>query len=67
MPEELGRYVAADWPGADPLAQWRDACVDWLRESPGRSLPFGEHGDSVDVFRECVRVKMELASRAGGQ
>jgi hypothetical protein len=66
-PEPLTRFVAAEWPGADPLGAWRNACIQWLREDEGRQLPFGGHGDGVDVFRECLRVKMELASRAGGK
>jgi hypothetical protein len=65
VPEQLARFVAAEWPGADPLGDWRDACIRWLREVEGRSLPFGEFGDSVDVIRESLRVKMEWARRAG--
>lgn len=67
VPQKLARYVESEWPGPDPLAQWRDACIRWLQEADGRRLPFGEYGDSVDVFRECRRVQMELARRAGGQ
>jgi hypothetical protein len=61
-PEELARYVESEWPGDNPLGAWRDACLAWLRESPGRSLPFGEFGDSVDVLRECLRVKLAIAA-----
>ena len=57
VPERLARFVASEWPGADPLSEWFAACVAWLREAPGRSLPFGEYGDSVDVIRECFRVR----------
>jgi hypothetical protein len=67
IPKPLRRYVENDWPGHDPIGQWRDACIQWLRESPGRSLPFGEYGDSVAVIRESARIKMELARRAGEQ
>jgi hypothetical protein len=67
VPEPLARYVPGEWPGADPLSDWRNACLEWLRKDPGRRLPFGEYGDSIDVFRECRRLKMELARRAGGQ
>jgi hypothetical protein len=65
VPEVLARFVASEWPGADPLSDWRDACLSWLEGSPGRSLPFGEFGDSVDVIRECYRVRLEWAQRAG--
>ena len=64
VPEELARFVESEWPGVDPLGDWRDACIRWLREVEGRQLPFGEFGDSVDVVRECLRVKMEWARRA---
>ena len=67
VPERLARFVASEWPGPDPLGEWYTACVGWLRESPGRSLPFGEYGDSVDAIRECVRVKKEWAQRAAGE
>jgi hypothetical protein len=67
VPEPLARYVESEWPGADPLGAWRNACLQWLREVEGRQLPFGEYGDSVDVIRESARVQMELARRAGGQ
>ena len=66
VPEQLARYVESEWPGTDPLGGWRDACLEWLREVEGRRLPFGEYGDSVDVIRECLRLNMELARRAGG-
>jgi len=61
VPKPLRRYDESEWPGPD---QWRDACIQWLRESPGRSLPFGEYGDSVAVIRESARIKMEMARRA---
>jgi hypothetical protein len=67
VPEQLARYAESDWPSDDPIGAWRDACIEWLREAEGRQLPFGEFGDSVDVFRECRRIQMELARRAGGQ
>ena len=66
VPEELARFVESEWPGDDPIGAWRNACLEWLREVEGRRLPFGEYGDSVDVFRECLRLKMELARRTGG-
>jgi hypothetical protein len=67
VPEPLTRYVESEWPGDNPIGDWRDACIQWLREAMGRRLPFGAWGDSVDVIRECRRVKMEEARRAGGQ
>ena len=67
VPEELARYVASEWPDADPLGAWRNACLKWLREIEGRQLPFGEYGDSVDVIRESARIQMERARRAGSK
>lgn len=53
-PERLCRFVASEWPGAccprSAAALWRRACLAWLAGEPGRSLPFGEHGDVVDVM-----------------
>jgi hypothetical protein len=62
VPEELARFVAAEWRGSDPLGDWRNACLEWLREDKGRRLPFGEYGDSVDVLRECLRVRLAMAA-----
>jgi hypothetical protein len=31
----------------------------WLAADPARRMPFGQHGDEVDVLREVVRVKMQ--------
>jgi hypothetical protein len=64
VPEQLARYVDAEWPGNNPIGDWRDACLEWLREVEGRQLPLGEYGDSVAVIRESARLKMELAKRA---
>jgi hypothetical protein len=64
VPEELARFVPSEWPGVDPLTQWREACLRWLQESPGSSLPFGQFGDSVDVIRECRRINMGWARDA---
>ena len=66
VPEQLARFVESEWPGDNPIGDWRDACLRWSREVEGRQLPFGEYGDSVDVIRECLRLNMELARRAGG-
>jgi hypothetical protein len=65
VPEQLTRYVESEWPGGNPIGDWRDACLEWLREVEGRQLPFGEFGDSVDVIRESARIKIELARGAG--
>jgi hypothetical protein len=67
IPKPLRRFIESEWPGHDPIGQWRDAALAWLREDPGRSLPLGEFGDSVAVIRESARLKMELARRTGGQ
>jgi hypothetical protein len=54
VPEELARFVPADWPDADcihdALEDWRHACLEWVKEHPG-ALPIGEFGDAVDVLR----------------
>jgi hypothetical protein len=65
VPEQLARFVAAEWPGTDPLTEWLTACPQWLREAVGRQLPFGEYGSSVDVIRECRRIWLEQARQAG--
>jgi hypothetical protein len=65
VPEQLARYVESEWSSTDPLGAWRNACLQWLREDPGRQLPFGEYGDSVAVIRESARIKLEQARRAG--
>ena len=33
---------------------WKEGCLQWLEEHPGRRLPFGEHGDATDVHRMAV-------------
>ena len=60
----MTRYVESEWPGSNPIGDWRDACLEWLREAEGRRLPLGEFGDAVAVIRESARIKMELAKRA---
>jgi hypothetical protein len=62
IPENLCRYVPAEWAGDDPLTQWRDACWEWLHADKDRSLPFGEFGDFVDVFREIHRIRVATAT-----
>jgi hypothetical protein len=64
VPKQLARYVESEWTGADPVGQWRTAALAWLREDPGRQLPIGTFGDSVDVIRESARIKIEQAKRA---
>ena len=44
-----------EWPSVD---EWRVAALEWLDAGPGRSLPFGQHGDAVDVIRESARLKL---------
>ena len=57
VPEPLARYVAAEWAQhRQPVRAWKTACLEWLAASPDRRLPFGEHGDPVDVIREAVRL-----------
>jgi hypothetical protein len=61
-PEPLCRYVPHEWPSCDPLADWRRACLAWLAADRSRRLPFGEHGDQVDVLRESARVKLRAGT-----
>jgi hypothetical protein len=53
IPEQLARFVAAEWPDAacihEALSAWSDACLAWVREHPD-SLPFGQYGDIIDVL-----------------
>lgn len=84
VPEELCRFVPAEWPGGcvhEQLQAWQDACADWLAADSTRTprpdgdarsgrwwlaggsrrhLPFGEHGDGVDVLREAGRIGAQL-------
>lgn len=53
VPERLARYVAAEWCG--DVRAWKTACLAWLEANPGSRLPFGEHGDAVDVLQETAR------------
>jgi hypothetical protein len=53
VPERLARYVPSEWPGG--VREWKAAALAWLTANPGRRLPFGEHGDEVDVLRETAR------------
>jgi hypothetical protein len=64
-PERLRRFVAAQWPhGAHgPATEWMHACLEWLAGDPGRRLPFGEHGDAVDVICESARIKIDGLER----
>lgn len=56
-PEHLARFVPSEWPGHDPARQWKQACLAWLAADEDRRLPFGEHGDQVDVLREVAAIK----------
>lgn len=59
----------------DALSEWRQACVTWLADADGddgddgiwrragqspRRLPFGEHGDAVDLLNEAGRIGRAL-------
>lgn len=63
MPPALARFDPADWPAAAcahaALDQWVMACLGWLEAQPD-SLPFGQHGGWLDVFRAAVRIALEL-------
>lgn len=63
MPEQLCRFVPAEWPGGcvhEALRAWKTACLAWLDEDERRALPFGEHGDVIDVLRESGRIGRQL-------
>ena len=57
VPKQLARFAPSDWPDADcihdALRDWRGACLEWVKEHPD-SLPFGEHGDVIDVLRADI-------------
>ena len=60
VPERLARYVRAEWAGysdAEAPAAWMRACWAWRDANPGRRMPFGEHGDHLDVIRERPSVR----------
>jgi hypothetical protein len=69
VPEQLCRFVVSEWPSCCPygsLGLWRQACLDWLadatQEDDGRMLPFGEHGDFIDVLRVSVETHEQLVA-----
>ena len=59
IPEELARFVAGEWPGCwhDAVRAWARACLAWLDADRARELPFGEHGDVIDVLNEWGRLE----------
>jgi len=62
-PERLCRFVPSEWPDADcvhqALRDWEDACLAWVKEHPD-SLPYGEHGDFIDVLREAAAYRHQM-------
>lgn len=55
VPEQLARFVESEWEGRcrhERHRAYTQACLDWLKEDRSRRLPFGEHGDAIDVIRE---------------
>jgi hypothetical protein len=56
-PERLCRFLAGEWPGDDPLADWRRSALAWLAQDPSRRMPFGDAGDELDVLKESIRIK----------
>jgi hypothetical protein len=55
VPERLARFVESEWAGRcrhERHWAYTEACLEWLRADRGRALPFGEHGDAIDVLRE---------------
>jgi hypothetical protein len=60
--------VPSEWADADcvhqALRDWMAAGLAWVKEHPD-SLPFGEHGDFIDVIREAraYRERMPLCPK----
>jgi len=63
VPEQLARFVAAEWPGADcihaALEDWTAAALAWAGEHRD-CMPFGEYGDCIDVLREARRYREQM-------
>ena len=63
VPERLARFVPSEWPGAwcqhEALQRWQAAALAWEKQHPD-SLPFGEHGDFIDVLREVGRLRRDM-------
>jgi hypothetical protein len=63
VPEQLARFVASEWPASacrhQALIMWKDACLAYVDEFPD-SLPFGVHGDGIDVIREWGLYRREM-------
>ena len=66
VPERLARYVEAEWPGDNPLADFSAAARAWLEDNPGRRLPYA--ADPVEVLQHVVQLKTEApaGSRTAG-
>lgn len=63
VPESLARFVPAEWPQADCIHQalrdWMHAGLAWVADHRD-SLPFGEHGDGIDVIREAGKYRKQM-------
>jgi hypothetical protein len=56
IPPELIAYDPAIYgPGDEGIRTWRRAAVDYLNDHPDKVMPFGIHGDVLEVFRESLR------------
>jgi hypothetical protein len=49
VPEQLARFVPAEWPGAgcphEALRMWKHACADWLAADTGKQPRPGASAD----------------------
>lgn len=65
VPERLARFAPSDWPDADcihdALWDWRCACLEWVKEHPGQSPPFGD-GGVIAVLRADIAYRHQMPS-----
>jgi hypothetical protein len=60
VPEELARFVPAEWAGEpDPLAAWMRARLDFVEANPDTEL-----GGLVETLAAFRRLRVEMASTA---
>jgi hypothetical protein len=63
VPEKLARFAPSDWPDSgcvhDALWDWRGACLEWVKEHPDQSLPFGD-GGVIGVLRADIAYLAEM-------
>ena len=56
IPAELVRYDPVIYgPGVEGIRTWRRCAVEYLNAHEDKQMPFGVHGDQLDVFMESLR------------